>query len=59
MINRLYQPRRMMASLDEDGEFVRAASARLLDWRRRVPQILLDTAYLPSVSPPPHILTVK
>lgn len=57
IIRRLYNGRK-----DVYGEapVVDDLSARLLDWRSKVsPQVLLDTSYLPSICPPPHILTLK
>ncbi len=62
IIERLYE-RRRFTEYRETGMlpgFVQETSARLIDWRAHVaPAVLLDTAYLPSRAPPPHILTLK
>lgn len=55
----LYQPGRRAYSASDIIGFD-DIEARMLSWRKNVPaSILLDTAYLPSVCPPPHILSLK
>lgn len=57
IIRRLYNDRQ---DVYKEAPTVDELSTRLLEWRARVsPQVLLDTSYLPTVCPPPHILTLK
>ncbi|XAO27529.1 hypothetical protein I312_106385 [Cryptococcus bacillisporus CA1280] len=59
IIQHIYSPDRFARAVIDES-VISDISARLLTWRSRVsPLVLLDTAYLPSVSPPPHILTLN
>ncbi|KIR97133.1 hypothetical protein L804_05795 [Cryptococcus deuterogattii 2001/935-1] len=59
IIQHIYSPDRFARAVIDES-VISDISAWLLAWRSRVsPLVLLDTAYLPNVSPPPHILTLN